>query len=256
MRARTYQTKAVVLKSRSLGEADRLVTLFTESHGRSSAVARGARRPKSRIGGSLDVLNFVQVSLSPGRTFDHINECIIVDEFKSLKTDLRRIAGGIYLAELIDVFGDERTQNIALLKLLVAGLTFLDREITLDLVIRKFEMNILTICGFTPELKNCVSCRRELSPNGYVFDFNQGGVLCKSCEIEATKESQRLSLHAMKVVRLLQKNYRDISSISKLDLPKNVGLEIENVMRKYLCFVAERDLRSTKFIDHVESLAL
>ena len=83
MRPRTYQTKAVVLKARALGEADRLLTLFTESQGRLSAVARGARRPKSRIGGSLDVLNFVEVSLSPGRTFDHLNECVVIDGFKS-----------------------------------------------------------------------------------------------------------------------------------------------------------------------------
>ena len=87
MRVRTYQTKAVVLKSRALGEADRLLTLFTDSQGRLSAVARGARRPKSRIGGSIDVLNFVQVSLSPGRTFDHVNECVVVDGFKNLKKD-------------------------------------------------------------------------------------------------------------------------------------------------------------------------
>ena len=255
MRARSYQTKAVVLKSRTLGEADRLVTLFTEFQGRLSAVARGARRPKSRTGGSLDVLNFVQVSLSPGRTFDHINECVVVDGFKSLKKNLKSIATGVYLAELIDTFGDERTQNIPLLKLLVEGLTFLDRDITSDVVVRKFEMNLLGICGFTPELENCVSCQEELFPNSYLFDLSQGGVLCVSCEMLATKESQKLSLNAMKMLRLLRKNIRDISLISDLDPPENVGIEIANVLRKYLRFVAERDLRSTKFVDHIESMA-
>ena len=255
MRVRTYQTKAVVLKSRALGEADRLLTLFTESQGRLSAVARGARRPKSRIGGSIDVLNFVQVSLSPGRTFDHVNECVVVDGFKNLKKDLKCIASGVYLAELIDTFGDERTQNIPLLKILVESLTFLDRSLTSDLVIRKFEMNLLSICGFTPELENCVSCREKLSPDGYVFDLSQGGVLCGSCEIQAVKESQRLSLNAMKMMRLLRKNLTDISIFNDLELPDNVNLEIESVLRKYLRFVAERDLRSTKFVDHIQALS-
>ena len=255
MRPRTYQTKAVVLKARALGEADRLLTLFTEAQGRLSAVARGARRPKSRIGGSLDVLNFVEVSLSPGRTFDHLNECLVIDGFKSLKKDLKGIANGVYLAELIDTFGDERTQNVQLLRILVEALTFLDRSLTSDILIRKFEMNLLNICGFAPELANCVSCRQKLSPDGYLFDLTQGGVLCGSCETQAVNESQRLSLNAMKMMRLLRKNVADLSALSELDISDNVRREIENILRKYLRFVAERDLRSTRFVDHIETLS-
>ena len=255
MRPRTYRTKAVVLKARALGEADRLLTLFTESQGRLSAVARGARKPKSRMGGSLDVLNFVELSLSPGRTFDHLNECVVIDGFKSMKKDLKGIANGVYLAELIDTFGDERTQNVQLLRILVEGLTFLDRSLTSDILIRKFEMNLLNICGFAPELANCVSCRQKLSPDGYLFDLTRGGVLCASCEVQPVNESQRLSLNAMKMLRLLRKNVANLSVLSELNLSDSVRLEIEHILRKYLRFVAERDLRSTRFVDHIETLS-
>ena len=206
---------------------------------------------------ALKLIKLAARSGANAAKFQHFKAETIVSDygFKSLKKDLKGIANGVYLAELIDTFGDERTQNVQLLRILVEGLTFLDRSLTSDILIRKFEMNLLNICGFAPELANCVSCRQKLSPDGYLFDLTQGGVLCGSCEMQAVNESQRLSLNAMKMMRLLKKNVADLSVLSELDLADSVKLEIENILRKYLRFVAERDLRSTRFVDHIETLS-
>ena len=75
-RSRIYQTTAVVLRYRPLGETDRLINFYTKSLGRVTAVAKGVRRPGSRFGGTLEPLNLVQLSLARGRNLDNENECV------------------------------------------------------------------------------------------------------------------------------------------------------------------------------------
>ena len=88
IRSRNYQTDAIVLRYRAIGETGRLVTFYSSSLGRIVGVARGARRPKSRFGGTLEPLNHVQVSLSRGRTLDTITESTGLRIFGNLKADL------------------------------------------------------------------------------------------------------------------------------------------------------------------------
>ena len=110
-RNRNYQTRAIVLKYRPMGESDRLITFFSSSFGRITGIARGVRRPGSRLGGSLEPLNFAQVSLARGRLFETVSESVIIKSFNRIKSDLNRVALALYLAELTDSFADDRSPN-------------------------------------------------------------------------------------------------------------------------------------------------
>ena len=94
-RLRTYKTEAVVLKQINLGEADRILTLYTPDQGKVRAVARGVRRPKSKLSGHLELLNQASVSLSYGRNLDSINEAQSIRSFRGIRDDLSRISKAI-----------------------------------------------------------------------------------------------------------------------------------------------------------------
>ena len=101
---RVYKTEAIVLKQMPLGETNRIITFYTRAFGKIAAVARGVRRPGSKFGGNLEILNHVEASIARGRSLDNVNECVVIDSYKYLRQNLTSIAEGIYIAELVDTF--------------------------------------------------------------------------------------------------------------------------------------------------------
>ena len=252
IRSRIYQTTAVVLRYRPLGETDRLINFYTKSLGRVTAVAKGVRRPGSRFGGTLEPLNLVQLSLARGRNLDNVNECVTINSFGELKSDLSSIAQGIYPAELVDSFSDDWAANVSLFSLLVDSLNHVNIHKGTDLFIRIFELKLLNLSGFRPEFERCVGCENDLEPNSYGFHFEYGGAFCADCESEEGLFLTRISLDAMKLLRWIQ---RQNTNITEIDIPSVSEQSLRDtsvVMREYLKYIVERDLRSTKFLDEMQ----
>src|SRR4030042_4683973 len=98
---RVYKTEAIVLKHINLKEADRILPLYTPNQGKWSAVAKGVRRPRSRMGGHLELLTHCTLMLTRGRSMDTINQCATIDSFLPLREDLWRSSLALYAAELV-----------------------------------------------------------------------------------------------------------------------------------------------------------
>ncbi|MGD8605174.1 MAG: DNA repair protein RecO, partial [Anaerolineales bacterium] len=110
-RERVYRTEAVVLRRFNLGEADRLLTLYTLRYGKVKAIAKGVRRPKSRKAGHLEPFTHVQLMLARGRELDIITQAEAMDSYPQLREDLVRIGQASYVIELADAFTVERDEN-------------------------------------------------------------------------------------------------------------------------------------------------
>ena len=100
-RPRVYKTQAIVLRQRKLGEADKIVTLYTSHQGKVDAVAKGVRRTKSRLAGHLEPLTLGSYMLAEGRELDIVTQAETVDAFAGLRADLDRVSRGLYCAELV-----------------------------------------------------------------------------------------------------------------------------------------------------------
>src|SRR5512136_3128624 len=98
---RTYQTEAVIIKKTKLGEADRVLTLCTPDLGKIQAVAKGVRRPRSKLAGHLELLTHSLVSLARGRNLDTIIGSQTINSFLPLKTDLSLASRALYVTELV-----------------------------------------------------------------------------------------------------------------------------------------------------------
>src|ERR687892_1211629 len=178
-RPRVYKTEAIVLRTMDLGEADRVLTVLTPRLGKLRVIAKGVRRPRSRIGGGLQPFSDVQLVLAVGRTWDVVTSASLEDPHLGLRNDLHSTAAAWYVAELADRFCEAAADSHAAFVLLAQALTALDApgdEVSREVVARWFELHLLGAMGFRPELTVCLECGAAIEPDGNLFSPAGGGV--------------------------------------------------------------------------------
>ena len=159
---RRYTTDAIVLSRFDLGEADRVLTLITPTGGKLKAIAKGIRKPTSRLGGSLEPFAELTVGLARGRTFDVVTEVRVGHAWLHLRDSLESAATAWYLAELADRSLEERHAAEPQYLLLRRAYELLDAAMAPGRVARWYEMHLLDELGQRPEVDRCVECDRVL----------------------------------------------------------------------------------------------
>jgi len=246
-RPRSYQTEVVIIRKTRLREADHILTLYTPDLGKTQGVARGVRRPRSKLAGHLELLTHSQVSLARGRHLDTITGSQTINAFLPLKSDLVLGSCGLYVTELINQFTPEHVPDPPLFRLLVDTLGNLCQDADRELTLRYFEVNLLHHLGYRPQLQTCVACHRPLPPGTNYFSPSAGGVVCAEC-CPTQPLAYPLSVNALKVLRLLQSS--GYATINRLRIDDSQLMrELETTMRHYLRHLLERDLKSADWLD-------
>src|SRR3954454_13057528 len=222
---RRYSTDAIVLSRFDLGEADRVLTLITPGIGKLKAIAKGIRRPASRVGGSLEPFAELNVALARGRTFDVVTQVSVGHAWLRMRDSLESAATAWYLAELADRSSEERGVSEPLYTLLRRAYELLDSGMAPGRVARWYEMRLADELGQRPEVDRCVECDRMLEAEG-VFRWVPplGGVLCRRCPGPAA-DRVGLSLEGLKLLKAYQR--LDIEAIAGLRLSDAVEREVE-----------------------------
>jgi DNA repair protein RecO (recombination protein O) len=250
-RERVYRTEAVVLRRFNLGEADRLLTLYTLKYGKVKAIAKGARRPKSRKAGHLEPFTRVQLMMARGRDLDIITQAEAIDTYPQLRADLVRIGQASYVIELVDAFTVERDENRLLFSLLATTLDRLAHLGTVEASMRFFELRLLELSGFHPELFVCLNCKDEIKPEDQYFSAAQGGAICARCGT-GRKDVQPITLTALKVLRHFQRS--SYETAAKVQIRSSVHTELDALMEDYINYLLERRLHTTQFLRRVKRM--
>jgi DNA repair protein RecO (recombination protein O) len=245
---RSIHAEAVVLRHSDWGEADRLLIIYTRERGKLRAIAKGARRLRSRKAGHLEPFTRVTLQLAQGKDFWIVTEARTVDAYLPLRDDLMRTGYGAYIVELLDRFTYEEGENNALYQLLIETLKRITSEDDPFLAVCYYEIRLLDLVGFRPQLFNCVRCGEEIKPEDQYFSAELGGVLCPTCGPNAPA-SLPVSVEALKYLRHLQRsNYRDAQR-AVLSVP--VRHEMEALLQFFFTYLLERGLNSPRFIRDV-----
>ncbi len=247
-RERLYRTEAVVLRRRDLGEADRLLTLFTPGNGKVRAVAKGVRRPGSRKAGHLEPFSRVDVLLARGRELDIITQAEAINMYPQLREDLLCLGQAAHLVELVDRFALEGEGQPALYRLLVDMLEQLDGGRQPAAVVRFGQLRLLELVGYQPELFRCLSCGEALQPVDQFFSMPEGGVRCPRCG-PGQADSRALSLAALKVLRHYQRSSFERAISARLGT--GTAKEVDSLLEAYLNYLLERKLRAPDFVREV-----
>jgi DNA repair protein RecO (recombination protein O) len=248
---RRYTTEAIVLTRFDLGEADRVLTLITPAGGKLKAIAKGIRRPTSRLGGSLEPFAELTVALARGRTFDVVTQVSVRHAWLRLRDSLESAATAWYLAELADRSLEERHAAEPLYALLRRAYELLDAGMAPGRVARWYEMHLLDELGMRPEVDRCVECDRVLAANErFRWVPALGGVVCERCP-GPSHERAGLGLEAVKLLKAYQR--LDIEALAELRLAVAVEREVETALRDFVQAALEREARSLAFLDEVRA---
>jgi DNA repair protein RecO (recombination protein O) len=177
---RAYKTRAVVLRGRLLGEADRIFTLFSTERGKIDGVAKGVRRAKSHLAGRLEFGNECQLGMHRGRSLDVIVSADIVTAHWERLVEPERFAVYSLVAEVIDALcePDEPLPEVyALLTGMLAAIAASDQPRGL---LPRFSLRLLDVLGIAPPVSRCVRCDQPLDERGYL-DPEAGGIIGESC---------------------------------------------------------------------------
>lgn len=249
--SRIYRTEAVVLRRQDLGEADRLIAVYTPELGKLRIVAKGVRRPRSRKAGHLEPFTRVQLLLARGRELDIVTQAEAIDVYPNLRTDLIRMGHAAYAVELLDRVTVEAAENEDLYRLLVHTLERLSLGADPAVASRFYELRVLDLVGYRPELFRCLNCGTEIRPEDQYFSASAGGVVCPSCG-PLVVDSRPMSLGTLKVLRHYQRN--TFASVSGIRIRPEVHAELERLLEDYLTYILERRLNSPAFVRRVRRL--
>jgi DNA repair protein RecO (recombination protein O) len=248
---RRYVTEAIVLSRFDYGEADRILTLITPGGGKIKAIAKGIRRQKSRIGGSLEPFAELRLALAQGRTFEVVTQVEVVHAWLNLRDDLVSFGTASYMAELANGTLEEHHAAESVYVLLKRAYEILDAGMSPGRVARWFEMHLADELGVRPEVDRCVECGRLLEADErYRWLPPLGGVLCDRCP-GPPFERAGLSLDALKVLKAYQR--QDVEALAALRIRPEVEREVEIAMREFLAYSLDRKPRSLAFLDEVRA---
>ncbi len=176
-------TKGLILREVRYKEADRILTILTETEGKITAKARGALRKSSRTGAATQQLTWSELTLFGNRGKWTVNEGSVLEGFAGLRDEIERLALGSYFAECLEAFSVEDQPDPALLQLGLNSLYALSEKLGEPEKIKAaFELRLCCLAGFQPELSACVVCGKP-EPEEAVLGLEDGGVCCRSCRI-------------------------------------------------------------------------
>ena len=250
-RSRLYHIDAIVMRRSDAGEADRLLTVLSRERGKLRLNAKGARKVGSRKGGHVELFVRSSMLIAKGRgEIDIVSQVEMIDAYRGLREDLARSTYAHYAVELIDAFAEEGSEQPELFDLLAEALKWIETTTHLPLTMRYFELQLLTLAGFQPQLFYCADKGeplQEVSPDEfYGWSPASGGALCPD-HARDRSDASRLSLSALKVLRYALRT--DYASFTVLTLREAVLSEIEQVMLRYVQFVLERKVKSVEFLN-------
>lgn len=236
-RQRLYRLRAIVLRRRDLGEADRIVTVLTAERGKLRLVAKGSRRTTSKLAGHLEPFGATRLLVARTRGLDIISQAESLEPFLQLRQREQAIAMAGYLAELVDALVPEDERHEAVYDLLFAAYRLIDEGHDERLVSHVAEMGLMRVLGYRPELVRCIVCDREVDPevNGFSVD---GGVLCPDC-LRLRPDAMPISVNALKVLRMIDRG--EVERVLSLRIPAATRAEVGDHLARYIARQVGRD---------------
>lgn len=241
------KTNAIVLRARNYGEADQLLTLYTEKAGKITAIVKGVKRPKSKLRGGVQSFSHTNLELYLGRGLATVIQAETINTFQPLREDLVRMASSAYLAELLEGLIPEGERDTNIFSLVLMGLHLLSLEEPW-LATKAMEIRLLKELGYQIQLDCCANCGQTNLSN--FFSPLLGGILCTEClgnkldqtSLEASGEAY-VVLKQLASMGLTKINRLRISPMAKKELAEIIDLHILNCLGK--------KLKSKDFLDQL-----
>lgn len=244
------KTKGVILKEINVGEADKIVTIFSKNKGKITGSAKGARRPKSRFVAGSQLFCYSEFVLFKGKDMYSINSCDVIEPFYEIRNDLVKLTYAAHINEIVVDNVQEEQPSSKVLQLFLNSLYMLAKtEKAPEQIARVFEIRLMAILGYAPSVIGCIKCGKE-DFTDFSFSFINCGFLCKGC-IADDKYALNLSEGAARAINYIV--YSNIKNVFNFEVSKKILGELERVSKRYLKDRLDREYNKLDFLKSFNS---
>ncbi|MDI6591718.1 MAG: DNA repair protein RecO [Patescibacteria group bacterium] len=235
-----YRTQGIILKKVDRGEADQLFTIYTKDFGKLEILGKAIRKIKSKLRGGAEIFYLSEIEFIQGKTHKTLTDAILINNFKNLRKDLKRLAISYKISEVLDDLVREQEPDEKIWQLLLETFIKLNnlQLTTYNLIYYYFFWNLLSILGYQPELYNCSLCQKILFPEKLYFFPKEGGIICNNCyqKIKSEeKEIKEIEINTIKILRILLK--RDWPILKKLKIDPKTQKSLKEISNFYFSYL-------------------
>lgn len=239
------KTKGVILKEINIGEADKILTIFSRNKGKIAGSAKGARRPKSRLIAGAQLFCYSEFVLFKGKDMYSINSCDVIEPFYEIRNDLVKLTYAAHINEIVMDNVQEEQPSSKVLQLFLNSLYMLSKtDKSPEQITRVFEIRLMAILGYAPSVMGCLKCGKE-DFKDFSFSFKHCGFLCKNC-LEDDKFALNLSEGAARAINYIV--YSNIKNVFNFEVSNQILFELEKVSKRYLKDRLDRDYNKLNFL--------
>lgn len=245
---------AINLKSYNLSESDKIIVMYSKENGLLRGVAKGCKKPKSKLGARMDLLMANTLLISAGRNLYTICEAKSLNTFKDTRKDIDKLMYSSYISEVTSVFGMENDpcskEIYTILYKALDRISNAKDKVEMLIAVLKFQLKFMKISGFGIEFETCLCCQKKLSKEDMFFSINRGGVVCSKCcsdTIVATKLHYKIRDF---LISILNSDFETVSDYDKKATEK-VCMVCFDMLKKYIQIHCPKQIKSVDFLETV-----
>jgi len=239
--------EGIVIRTTDYGETNKIITIFTREWGKIGVMARGAKKPNSRLSSVTQLFTHGYFLVQRGSGLGSLQQGEIATSLRSIGEDIFLTAYASYIVELTDKCTDEKKPNPFHFELLLQTLNYMNEGYEPDILMNIYEMKMLNVMGLYPVLNQCSVCG---STDGHFsFSIREGGFICHRC-LEKDRYHYKLSQATVKLLRLFY--YFDLSRLGNISVKAETKAELKNVIDAYYEEYSGLHLKTKKFLNSMD----
>ncbi|KIL75342.1 DNA repair protein RecO [Pseudobacillus badius] len=241
--------EGIVIRTSDYGETNKVVTIYTREKGKLAFMARGAKKPNSRLSSVTQPFTHGSFLVQSGSGLGTLQQGEMMTSMRYIREDLLMSAHAAYMAELLDKSTEEKKPNPYLYELFEQCLHYLNEGYDAEVITAIFEMKMLQVIGLHPELSGCAHCgSRE---GRFAFSIRENGFLCHRC-FEVDPYLLPLSQAAIKLLRLFY--FFDLKRLGDIKVKEETKKELRTAISLYYDEYSGIYLKSRRFLDQMERM--
>ncbi|MRH43093.1 DNA repair protein RecO [Aquibacillus halophilus] len=244
------KVEGIILRTQDYGETHKIVTLLTKEKGKIGAIARGAKKPKSRMAAVAQPFIHGEFLVRMGSNLSTLQQGEIVFSYRPIREDIVKTAYASYIAELTDKLMDQKIPDPYLFQQLTHTLHAIAEDKDPEILTIIYELKMYKKAGFAPVVNHCVHCGGK---NGrFSFSVTDGGILCQRCD-RLDSNSFPLSDNLVKLLDMFSRV--DVARIGDISVKIENKKLLQQIMEQYYDQYGGYFLKSKKFLKQLDSLS-
>lgn len=240
--------EGIVIRTTDYGETNKIITIYTREWGKIGAMARGAKKPNSRLAAVSQLFTYGYFLVQKSTGLGGMQQGEMISSMRSIREDIFLTAYASYIVELTDKSTDDKKPNPYLFEMLYQTLNYMNEGYDLDVLMFIYELKMLNVLGLYPVLNQCSVCGS--TDGNFSFSVREGGFLCHRC-LDKDPYHYKVSASTIKLLRLFY--YFDLSRLGEISVKPETKAELKKVITAFYEEYSGLYIKSKKFLNQLDN---